>query len=147
MFGIFHYQGDFYSTYEEVDSEVRKICRMLGEQRYRFTRSFIFLLDFTLRELFNNAVEHGNLLHQNAKVRVWICYHDQTLEIKVGDAGKGFELTPLTTVSPSEDYLPQRNRGLASVQVLGFELRSDHGLVNARLNLAGTSYLDESEEK
>jgi anti-sigma regulatory factor (Ser/Thr protein kinase) len=58
------YLATFSSTYAEADQQAMYITSHLKKfYESRLTNEIEFNLNFVMREMFNNAVEHGNHLH------------------------------------------------------------------------------------
>lgn len=118
-----------------MDIHVIKIGLLLSQQLYKPTELLGFMLDFALRELFNNAVEHGNGNHFEKKVNYNLTYSSSEFEIEILDEGNGFDLEAIITMENDSDVLRDRNRGLFVVHQLGFMLHSAKGSIKAKLEL------------
>jgi polyhydroxyalkanoate synthesis regulator phasin len=57
---IIIYRDQFQSTFEEVEEHAQKINQLISNGKIQLDEGNIFLIDYIVRELFNNAVEHGN---------------------------------------------------------------------------------------
>ncbi|SMP48018.1 Histidine kinase-like ATPase domain-containing protein [Anoxynatronum buryatiense] len=92
-----------------------------------------FHINFVLRELLNNAVEHGNAFDRNKKVICSICYGKQIVEICVRDEGAGFS-SNMTAAPETNGANQQRSRGLWMIQQLGLTLDIKGNQVKAIYN-------------
>jgi serine/threonine-protein kinase RsbW len=93
----------------------------------------MFFIDYTLRELFNNAIEHGNNFEKDKLVTYYLEYSSTKFFIEVKDEGKGIFLNNLN--SKNEDILRCRSRGLESLKKLGVELLAKENGITAILHI------------
>lgn len=142
---IFIHQGEFNSSFFDVDSEAKRICALLKCSCPAVTQKLLFIMDYTLRELFNNAVEHGNGLQSSRMVKYQLRFTGEFLEISVADEGNGFVLPPENKEVTSEMGLSERNRGLSSLKTIGFELNINRNGINVRLDIRNSDYWEERE--
>lgn len=138
MKNILRYQEKFNSTFKDVDLHVNKICDIIEKQEIPITKQRIFIIDFTMRELLNNAVEHGNGMDFEKQVSYIIEYSKDMFEIKVFDEGKGFELPKIITNSSMV-----RGRGLFAISAMGVNLNVENGYVLGGINFLYTKVIDE----
>lgn len=110
------------SSFEAVDLLVSNAVQLLEEQIQNLTHSQIFNINFMLREILNNAVEHGNHFEKHKKVRCKISYEDQQLVFLVKDEGKGINLDDIPLKHEPKDLLRQRNRGHETIREMAFDV-------------------------
>lgn len=139
------YNSQFQSDFNNVDTQVRKACAELSIQRVKPTSEFLFIIDYALRELLNNAVEHGNQMSRDKTVRFRIILSRDELAVDVWDEGTGFDLYRFLEETKDTGTLRTRKRGLKSVRELGFWLTADHGHVRAVYPLKEDKELLEGE--
>jgi len=120
------------STFEEVDVEVIKLCCRLRSQFGKSLEEFMFVLEFVLRESFNNAVEHGNKMKNSEKVKYEISISKEGLTLDFWDSGEGFDLEEVLKHSDKEASLQIRNRGLQAIITFGFLITVDRGHIRLK---------------
>lgn len=125
-------EGRFLSGFENAAKYVPKIVDWVDGNRHFDHHSQKFVVDFVVRELFNNAVEHGNR-NDGAKM---ISYRVESrlgfIEISVGDEGQGFDLEQAVRRDRESGTDSVRNRGLLIALKLGWTLSARGGTVTAR---------------
>lgn len=134
---------EFCSSFTEVDAVVDLARKYLMACDCAELRPITFFVLFALRELLNNAVEHGNGLQYQKKVCVAMELSKRGLEIRVCDEGAGLRLNRVIRENaelPSQPprnqhpaHLPERSRGLSTLLEMGFEIGNRDGAVIARL--------------
>ncbi len=142
MADILYIESKFYSSFKAVDYEVEKVVLEMQKRGIILNKKLHLYLQFAFRELFNNAVEHGNHMDETKKIiyRVWV---DEThVEIEVEDCGDGFDLALMSNAHLNDEVLRHRKRGLISMLHMGFFLRRDANRVYATLPL-----IDERERR
>ena len=117
---IIRYRGEFNSTFEGADLQVNKICCLLSSEGYYPNKRLIFLINYIIRELFNNAVEHGNKFELSKLVKYQIEYSKTKFYIEVSDEGTGVFINKLDT--SDECLIRHRKRGFESLRNLGVEI-------------------------
>ena len=125
------------SSYEGVDLLVRHISSRLSSLEKFKCGSLIFAIDFCLRELLNNAVEHGNKFKREKKIKCIFHSIDLDVYILVKDDGPGFCLNSTLREMECEDIIRSRTRGLKTVKMLGFELDCRDGWMEAKMSIDG----------
>lgn len=106
------------STFDAVDEQVRKITHQLRSKWDICDNSILFKISFMLREVLNNAVEHGNQFSDDLYIYHKVEYIDNRLIFTVKDEGAGIVVEPST----NEDELTKRTRGLATIVDFDFEI-------------------------
>lgn len=110
------------SSFEAVDLLVSNAVQLLEKKIKNLTHAQIFNINFMLREILNNAVEHGNHFENHKKVRCKIDYEDNQLIFLVKDEGKGINLDDIPLKHEPKDLLRQRNRGHETIREMSFEV-------------------------
>ncbi|MGB3366272.1 MAG: ATP-binding protein [Acidaminobacteraceae bacterium] len=123
------YKKKFGSSFEIVDSIVREIIEKLNEYEKLNISTLLFRISFMLRELLNNGVEHGNKFDESKFIYCEIIYHADILEFIIRDEGEGIILQQEDT---DIDVLSERERGIATIRKLGFELRFNGTTVHVK---------------
>lgn len=123
------------SSYEEVDILVRQLFSRLSSLKEFQDRSLMFAIDFCLRELLNNAVEHGNKFNRAKKIKCIFHYIDLDIYILVKDEGSGFCLNGTLREIDCGDIIRSRTRGLKTLKMLGFELDCRGGWITAKMSI------------
>jgi len=126
-----NYKDEFISTFEQVDNHAENIKILLLKDEYPPNCDFLFKIEYILRELFNNAVEHGNKFDENKKVFYEINYYNLDFNILIWDEGEGLNL-PL---QECEDITSCRNRGLSSIIKLGVNLKFNKKTIHANISI------------
>lgn len=117
------YRDEIESTYERVDEVVREIVNRCKNMEELNIKSFLFKLSVVLRELLNNAVEHGNRFDPDKHIFCEIRYLKPTVEITVVDEGEGIGFDEALLLD--EEALTQRSRGFKMLKKMDFEFQID----------------------
>lgn len=117
------YRDEIESTYERVDEVVREIVNRCKNMEELNIKSFLFKLSVVLRELLNNAVEHGNQFDPDKHIFCEIRYLKPTVEITVVDEGEGIGFDEALLLD--EEALTQRSRGFKMLKKMDFEFQID----------------------
>ncbi len=123
------------SSFEAVDMLVRTAIRLLEEEVKELSQSQLFNINFMLREILNNAVEHGNHFENEKKVMCHIEYEAHQLTFRVRDEGKGIHLEDIPLMHEPKDLLRQRNRGHETIREMAFEVYIDQTEVTVILKI------------
>lgn len=130
-------EGRFTSSFENAALHVKKIMDFL-EAEDAFVRNFQrTIVDFVLRELLNNAVEHGNQDDIRKHVSYQLHRQPDFVEICVTDQGHGFSLEEAIRADRSAGVDSVRNRGLLALHKLGWRLSVQGAAVTARYEYSG----------
>lgn len=127
------YRDEIESTYERVDEVVREIVNRCKNVEELSIKSFLFKLSVILRELLNNAVEHGNQFDPNKHIFCEIRYLKPTIEITVIDEGEGIGFDEGMLLE--EDGLSQRTRGFKMLKKMDFEFQIEGNKVMVAYHL------------
>lgn len=133
------YKVKINSTFEEVDSAADQIIENLVNRSYLKDGHSAFLVNFALRELLTNAVEHGNKMVKEKEVVCVVSCTSSELKIDIYDEGQGFVLKKLNSFETYEEILSSRGRGIPAIKKMGFDVRVDKNHVIARFSLAANN--------
>jgi serine/threonine-protein kinase RsbW len=120
------------STFELVAATVDQITALLQE-KYQLDKAVIFRISFMLREIINNAVEHGNQFDESKLIHIIVEVDENNMSFRVQDEGKGFTLQILEQVP--DHYLRVRNRGIFLIKEFGFEIEVSGQVVQVQMHL------------
>ncbi|MDK2867021.1 MAG: serine/threonine-protein kinase RsbW [Clostridiales bacterium] len=109
------YETTFHSTFELVDEKAKEALMMLKAREIDWMSHTLFKINFVLRELLNNAVEHGNAFDPQKQVFLRIESKDQLFIFTVRDEGAGIctELTP--TDEGATEKLPRHDKAYHAI--------------------------------
>lgn len=125
------------SSFEFVNEMVIEILEVLKLKGINDIHD-LFRINFVLRELLNNAVEHGNVFNMNKNVFCKVESDYEILRFYVKDEGEGFDLATLENeLIEVNDTPSQRTRGFSTINALGFTLKSENNVVVAEISLKG----------
>ncbi len=116
------YDGEVASTFEAVDQIVRQIDQNIVQHCDRIGASTLFKINFMLREILNNAVEHGNHFDVDKTVHCRVEADREHVFFHITDQGSGVDLTCDPRSEECEFRLETRRRGLATVRKLNFDV-------------------------
>lgn len=126
------YENSIISTFGAAATAVDEIVNTIKE-KCGLEKPVLFRISFMLREIINNAVEHGNLFDESKRVEVRVECFDSYLLFKVKDEGPGFSLEVLNHVP--DQHLRVRNRGILLVKEFGFDLAVENKMVTVNMPL------------
>ncbi len=132
---IFCCQSNFNSTFQDTDKAVEDIFVCIKSGGIKIDDELNFILQFALRELFNNAIEHGNNFNVQKKIAYKVDIGKDMLRISVTDGGKGFDLDSVIKKEREDSLTRDRNRGLSSLIDMGFIINVCDSCINAELYL------------
>lgn len=112
------YKNKIQSNFESVDLAVRNIIQVLKSEEKIINKGVIFKISFMLREILNNAVEHGNKFDESKFIYCEVVKVDSLLHFIVKDEGQGIVFTKEES---KEDVLRVRTRGILLINDYGFE--------------------------
>ncbi len=128
------YRNEIESTFEAVHDTVGEIMDQLKLVDSINKTYLLFRINFMLREVLNNAVEHGNKFHENKVIFIEIVLDKNLLITKVKDEGEGIVLNP-SHEHNMEYILRERNRGITLVRQYQFQLEADNTELCVTLDL------------
>jgi len=129
------FSGTIASSFQDVNFIVLDIIEVLKTKCNLQQKDLLFRISFMLREVLNNAVEHGNRFDSEKKVTCIVQYEAPMLNFLIRDEGSGvdFQMEPFKA---SENYLlRERHRGYALIQELNFLVEFQGNEVSVKLNL------------
>lgn len=85
------YKTVLQSNFEQVDLKVREALDKLKEAFPNLDGTLLFKFNFMMRELLNNAVEHGNRMSFEKHVAFKIEYADPLIVFYFEDEGRGID--------------------------------------------------------
>lgn len=127
------YFSQFNSSFINAAQHTDKIISMLENDAFVPSKELQFNIGFVLRELFNNAVEHGNSIDAEKQVRYCVESNQDMFSITVYDEGDGFELQLIIDQIAESDCLRLRNRGLCTAIKMGWKITTGIGFVQAEI--------------
>lgn len=135
------------STFEAVDYEVMKLCYLIKRNYRNLSDQFLFVIEFALREVFNNAIEHGNELNSEAFVEYSIFVDQKGISLELKDEGREFEITKDFNFERFEDIIQNRNRGIQTIKDLGFSIEISNGDTYLEYNFGEGEIYEFEEDK
>lgn len=136
------YDQKIKSTFSLAAAAVDEITALLKEE-FQFEKAVIFRISFMLREIINNAVEHGNLFDEEKEIYVKVLLTDARLSFTVKDEGTGFTLDVLEQIP--DQHLRVRNRGILLIREFGFEIEIVDRVVLVHMPLEEALILNRGE--
>lgn len=135
------YESTISSHFQAVDSVVKDIeIRLKGDPAFGDGELRFHIL-FMLREILNNAVEHGNQFQSHKTVFVAIHLEGRWLKVLVTDQGFGAQIPSAEKVKSKEslESITRRNRGIKALRDYGFQVKSKGQTVQVGLDLETVS--------
>ncbi len=129
------YENSIPSTFQAVDMAVNQIDARITRHCSRVVPATLFKINFMLREMLNNAVEHGNRFAVDKRVHCRVEAFDYYMYFYITDEGGGVDLTCDPRNRECEITLATRTRGLATVRQLDFAVVVDKNTVTISLDL------------
>ena len=130
------YKETIDSTFQAVDDVVNKIHVHLIEKLPWINQKSRFQINFILREILNNAVEHGNQFHERKKVFLEIYLEDLFLKINVWDEGSGIKISDKEfDQNDADSLLRERQRGFQLLEKLAEHVEIKGNQVSITLQL------------
>jgi len=151
------------SDFQSVDETVREALSIVQMQIESLKQDTLFKINFMLREILNNAVEHGNLMQREKKISLNIAYETPLIIFQIQDEGEGFlleheelkehhvrhakayhtikdnaaqELIKALNELGSEEIVKTRNRGFETLRLMNFSILIDGNTVTTKLDLS-----------
>lgn len=130
------YKETIDSTFQAVDDVVNKIHVHLIEKLPWINQKSRFQINFILREILNNAVEHGNQFNERKKVFLEIYLEDLFLKINVWDEGSGIQISNKEfDQNDADSLLRERQRGFQLLEKLAEHVEIKGNQVSITLQL------------
>jgi|GEM_PF-672827 len=151
------------SDFQSVDETVREALSIVQMQIESLKQDTLFKINFMLREILNNAVEHGNLMQREKKISLNITCEMPLMIFQIQDEGEGFllehealkehhvrhakayhtikdnaaqELIKALNELGSEEIVKTRNRGFETLRLMNFSILIDGNTVTTKLDLS-----------
>ncbi len=129
------YNGKISSNYRDVHLVVLDVIELLKLKCSITDKNLLFTINFVLREVLNNAVEHGNRFDESKKIHITVDYELPKIVFTVKDEGDGFTMDE-DHVSQDVNYvLRERNRGMQLIRDMNFDVDVEHTQVRLVLDL------------
>ncbi len=129
------FNGKISSNYRDVHLVVLDVIELLKLKCDLTDKNLLFTINFVLREVLNNAVEHGNRFDESKKISITVDYELPKIIFTVQDEGEGFTMDE-EHVSQDVNYvLRERNRGMQLIRDMNFEVDVEHTQVRLVLDL------------
>jgi len=110
------------SNFEAVHQFVLQTIDEINKQRITEEQNIIFRINVMLREVLNNAVEHGNKFDENRMVCCKIEYDEGVFTFIVKDEGLGFNYDEFYNMNDGFT-MKLRSRGLDLITKYGFKYK------------------------
>ncbi len=128
------YKNNIESTFEAVHATVGEIMEQLKLVDLLNRDVLLFRVNFMLREILNNAVEHGNKFHDEKKIHIEVLLEDSRLITRVKDEGEGVSFG-MSHENNMDNILRERQRGINLVRQYQFEIETEGTEVRVVLDL------------
>lgn len=129
------FNGKISSNYRDVHLVVLDVVELLKLKCDLTDKNLLFTINFVLREVLNNAVEHGNRFDESKKINITVDYTPPKIIFIVQDEGDGFTMDE-EHVSQDVNYvLRERNRGMQLIRDMNFDVDVEHTQVKLVLDL------------
>lgn len=122
------YNNRIPSSFKDVDICVREVLTLLGDHETLADESLLFKVSFVLRELMNNAVEHGNKFDITKQISCLITYDAPVFAIEISDEGSGFVIND-AYLNVLDDEKRERRRGLKLIEELNFKVNIESSTI------------------
>lgn len=122
------------SSFTAVDACVNEIILIMTDIDALSDEGLLFRTSFVLREILNNAVEHGNGFDETKKIDCHIAYDSPYLKIKIKDEGEGFQVNESYYDALDNDKR-ERHRGLKLIEELKFEIHIHKSTFKLKTNV------------
>jgi anti-anti-sigma factor len=99
-------------------------------------------LDFAIREILNNSVEHGNGFIKDKDIIFNVNIKKTIFIMDVYDQGDGFDINRVLENESNDSLDRKRNRGLKTIIDMGFTIKSSKGNVKLILELNSDEFVN-----
>ncbi|NLI61061.1 MAG: ATP-binding protein [Clostridiales bacterium] len=124
-----------YSCFDEVNRIIDELMSSIPQDIKRKYEDAFFCIVVALRELLNNAVEHGNKMDAEKKIICEFSLEGNILSLVVIDQGQGFHITEVLDKVVQTCHDRERFRGISMVTSLGFFIEVVGNQVIAKLDM------------
>ena len=87
---------------------------------------FIYRVVLLTSEAFTNAIEHGNHLDPEKKVKVEFCAEPDRIEVWIEDQGMGFAREKVADPLHSDNLFEESGRGLYLIEMMADEVKYEN---------------------
>jgi len=130
------YEKTIESNFEAVDALVKDIMLQIENKFAKLSKHIIFNINFMMREVLNNAVEHGNHFDRQKTVYFKTVYEEPILAFIIRDQGEGIDIEKISMdKSDKNSLLRERQRGYQTLREMDFDIRVNENEVTILLNL------------
>ncbi|MFC1576976.1 ATP-binding protein [Candidatus Omnitrophota bacterium] len=98
------------STLDQIRKSSDEILKALGS--FSVDETVLFNIKLCIEEAVRNAIVHGNKKKEGLGIEVSYWIKDNSLNIEVGDEGKGFDVKKLPDPTKDENLLREHGRGV-----------------------------------
>lgn len=130
------FTGTIASSFQDANFMVLDIIELLKSKCGIDQKELLFKISFMLREVLNNAVEHGNHFDMDKKVYCQLDFEETTLIFTIRDEGSGIDTSMQPFDSKMDYLLRERHRGYALIQELNFLVEIHENAVSVKLDLS-----------
>lgn len=116
------------STFDAVHEFVIEALDKIHELNIPEIDEISFKMNIMLREVLNNAVEHGNKFDSDKTVSCKIKYNDRKFIFEIQDEGQGFEIDDFYKMQEGFT-MKHRLRGLDLIEKYNFEYEFDGNII------------------
>lgn len=128
------YNDKIVSSFTAVDACVNEIIKRMSNVQELSDDELMFKTSFAIREILNNAVEHGNHFDESKDVDCYVVYDKPDLVIKIADEGEGFKINDSYYDALDNDKR-ERRRGLSLIEALNFQINIDKNTFELKMNV------------
>ncbi len=111
------------STFDAVNESVGDIQEVLINKYPNIRRQDLFKIKFMLREILNNAAEHGNQFSVEKRIHCSVHFDFPIISFDISDEGEGIDLYKAIIPKEAEPLLRERHRGYQTIMDMGFNLQ------------------------
>ncbi len=129
------YENRIASSFQAVDDAVHIIIDVLKRECNMHDKHLLFKVSFMLREILNNAVEHGNRFDPSKTVYCCVSYYERYLAFEIEDEGAGIPLSLLHSNTTDETLLRERQRGYETIKEMSFTIELSGSKVYVKFDL------------
>ena len=130
------YEKTIESTFEAVDQLVVEIMVKLEHNFTQISKHILFNINFMMREILNNAVEHGNHFSSEKMVYCKTLYEAPIFAFIIKDEGLGINFEQVAMDKNDKNtLLRERQRGYQTLREMDFDIKVKDNEVTVLLNL------------
>ena len=124
------------SSFEAVNELVNLVMDQIENEFTMIDARQLFKINFMLREILNNAVEHGNHFQLDKDVFLEVVYEEPILAFLIKDEGEGVNKSDIDPDKLDADFLlRERQRGYQTIREMDFDIKVKGNEVTVLLNL------------